>query len=54
MKKTYETPSVEKVTFQYRNQVVATSGTATKCESTWMHTGESSCTEGNDHVDHLN
>lgn len=26
MKKTYETPSVEVVKFQYRDQVVATSG----------------------------
>ncbi len=26
MKKTYETPSVEKVAFQYRDQVVAASG----------------------------
>lgn len=26
MKKTYETPSVEKIAFQYRDQVVAASG----------------------------
>lgn len=26
MKKTYETPSVEKIQFQYRDQVVAASG----------------------------
>ena len=26
MKKTYETPSIEKIAFQYRDQVVAASG----------------------------
>lgn len=28
MKKTYETPSVDKIAFNYRDQVVATSGNA--------------------------
>ena len=32
MKKVYETPSVEKVAFQYRNQVVATSVPSTVCD----------------------
>ncbi len=29
MKKTYETPSVEKVNFDYKNQVVASGGSST-------------------------
>ena len=29
MKKSYETPTVEKIAFQYRDQVVAASGDAT-------------------------
>lgn len=34
MKKTYETPSIEVVAFQYRDQVVAASGGA-KCHLYW-------------------
>ncbi len=33
MKKAYETPSVEVVKFQYKDQVVATSG----CQTQWLH-----------------
>ena len=40
MKKMYETPEVEVVKFQYRDQVVAASGT---CVSTWKNIGVSSC-----------
>ena len=50
MKKMYETPEVEVVKFQYRDQVVAASG----CESVWVNIGASSCTEGNKHLEHLN
>ena len=51
MKKMYETPEVEVVKFQYRDQVVAASG---NCESVWVNIGASSCTEGNKHLEHLN
>lgn len=34
MKKTYEAPSVEKVAFQYRDQVVVASGNA-RCYVDW-------------------
>ena len=44
MKKTYETPSVEKIAFQYRDQVVAASGN-TNCESRYENTGENECTD---------
>ena len=39
MKKTYETPSVEKVAFQYRDQVVVASGTF--CGQQWTGYGNS-------------
>ena len=51
MKKAYETPSVEVVKFQYRDQVVAASGT---CVSVWVNIGVSSCEEGSKHLEHLN
>lgn len=50
MKKTYETPSVEKIAFQYRDQVVVASGT---CESVWAHIGVSECTHGNKHLEYM-
>lgn len=53
MKKTYEAPSVEVVKFQYRDQVVAASGT-TNCTDQWVNTGEGSCTDGNAHFEKLN
>lgn len=51
MKKTYETPSVEVVKFQYRDQVVAASG---NCQSVWVNIGVAECTEGNKHLEYLN
>ena len=51
MKKMYETPEVEVVKFQYRDQVVAASGT---CVSAWINIGTSSCTSGEpSHVEYL-
>ena len=50
MKKMYETPEVEVVKFQYRDQVVAASG----CQSVWVNIGVSSCEEGQKHLEHLN
>lgn len=43
MKKTYETPSVEVVKFQYRDQVVAASGT--NCKEHYENTGYGACPE---------
>ena len=51
MKKTYEAPTVERVEFKYRDQVVAASG---KCTNQWVNIGEESCTEGNKHQANLN
>ena len=43
MKKVYEAPSVEKIAFQYRDQVVAASGNHT-CITEWSNQpGESGC-----------
>lgn len=44
MKKTYETPSLEVVKFQYRDQVVAASGE--KCYVQYTYTGEETCGNG--------
>ena len=44
MKKVYETPSVEVVEFQYRDQVVVASGAA--CPVTNIHHGTPECVEG--------
>ena len=41
MKKSYETPSVEVVKFQYSDQVVATS-----CITQITHAGKNKCTDG--------
>ena len=38
MKKNYETPSVEKINFMYRDQVVAASG-STACHVNWQGYG---------------
>ena len=43
MKKTYEAPSIEKIAFQYRDQVVVASGT--NCKEHYEHTGHGSCPE---------
>lgn len=50
MKKTYETPSVEKVAFQYRDQVVVASG----CVSRWENVGSDGCEGKQDWVEHVN
>ena len=50
MKKVYEAPSVEKVEFQYRDQVVAASG----CISAWINEGDRHCpVEDQVHVKYL-
>lgn len=51
MKKEYTTPEVEKVEFNYREQVVASSSTS--CESSWVNIGESYCQTGNKHQEYL-
>lgn len=44
MKKTYETPSVEVVKFQYRDQVVAASNGSHQCVINWTNNaGENNC-----------
>jgi len=51
MKKNYEAPIVEKIAFQYRDQVVAASG----CISVWIKEGGNSCPEQDqEHFEHLN
>ena len=50
MKKTYERPEAEKMDFCYRDQVVAASVT---CVDRWVNIGDGSCTEGNNHLEHL-
>lgn len=52
MKKTYETPSIEVVKFQYRDQVVVASGV--NCKDVWINIGVNECTEGNKHHASLN
>lgn len=47
MKKTYETPSIEVVKFQYRDQVVVASG-AVNCELVWINTSPADGTECQD------
>lgn len=51
VKKNYQTPEAEKIVFNYRDQVVAASQT---CTDAWVNIGNSSCTEGNKHLEHLN
>lgn len=48
MKKTYETPSVEKIAFQYRDQVVVASGVHSNCEKVWVNTSPADGTECGD------
>lgn len=43
MKKPYETPSVETVKFQYRDQVVAAS--SEQCINQYVNEGETACTD---------
>ena len=52
MKKTYETPSIEVVAFQYRDQVVVASSA---CESRWENTGLTGCPKDEQvWVEHVN
>lgn len=51
-KKTYETPEAEKMMFNYRDQVVAAS-IGGNCTDRWVNIGDGSCTEGNEHLEHL-
>jgi len=51
MKKAYSTPEIEKINFQYRDQVVASSA---QCESKWVNVGVESCTDGNKHLEYIN
>ena len=53
MKKNYEKPTAEKMLFNYRDQVVAAS-TGNNCTSVWVNVGDSSCTEGNAHLEYTN
>lgn len=53
MKKVYESPVAEKVTFQYQEQVVASNGSE-GCLDQWVNTGAGSCTDGNAHWERLN
>lgn len=41
MKKTYETPVAEKVTFQYQEQVTASGGV--NCTNQWTNIGDDTC-----------
>ena len=52
MKKVYESPVAEKVTFQYQEQVVASNGSE-GCTSQWVNYGDGSCTSGNAHLEYL-
>lgn len=52
MKKTYEAPSIEKIAFQYRDQVVVASGT---CPGQYINTGDGYCPKENQvWIDHYN
>lgn len=44
MKKTYETPNAEKISFEYQEQVVASNVTE-GCISVWVNTGAEGCSE---------
>ena len=50
MKKVYEAPTVEKIEFMYRDQVVVASG----CIDKWVNIGENSCTSDNAHLEKVN
>ena len=51
MKKSYETPSAEKIQFQYQEQVLASNAT---CQDVWVNVGFDACTDGNAHWESLN
>jgi hypothetical protein len=52
MKKTYETPNAEMISFQYQEQVVASN--ADSCSDIWVNIGSDSCTDGPAHWERLN
>ena len=45
MKKTYETPNDEKISFEYQEQVVASNAATEGCISVWINTGVEGCSE---------
>ena len=49
MKKEYNTPEIEKVEFNYREQVVASNS----CTSVWVNIGDEYCAEDNKHQAYL-
>lgn len=51
MKKIYETPNAEKISFQYREQVVASNfGGESACEMKWVNIGAGACTDGDQYL----
>lgn len=48
MKKQYESPVAEKVSFCYSDQVVASGGSG--CDSYWVNIGDYSCESGNSYL----
>lgn len=54
-KRNYETPTAEKMMFNYHDQVVAASpgGTGDKCVDVWVNTGYSYCEDGSEHYEHI-
>ena len=48
MKKAYQAPNVEKINFQYQEQIMDSS-----CRDVWVNYGQNSCTEGNSHWEYL-
>ena len=55
MKKTYEAPTVEKMEFSYRDQIVVASN-GTNCGSAYINQGEyvgGSCVTPPEHVEYL-
>lgn len=47
MKKQYESPVAEKVSFCYSDQVVASGGGGSGCVYVWMNQGVGKCEHGN-------
>lgn len=50
MKRTYETPNAEKISFCYQEQVAASSPSVEPCISVWVNSGDNSCTSGNSYL----
>ena len=44
MKKTFETPVVEKIEFCYQDQITASGD---NCIDVWVNIGDGACTDGN-------